>query len=51
LIKQIDIPKFVEWTKTQKGYSMYNGKVMFYKFYFARLDKSIQNVEFKKFIK
>jgi len=47
MLSTIDIPKFIEWALTQSGYSIYEGKLTFYRFYFAKLDKSIQNKQIR----
>lgn len=50
MLSQINIPEFVAWALTQKGYALYKGKLTFYRFYFAKLDKAIQNSQIKLFI-
>lgn len=47
MINTINIPDFIEWALTQKGYSMHEGKLTFYKYYFARLDENVQNSQIK----
>jgi hypothetical protein len=51
MIHTINIPDFIKWALTQKGYSMHEGKLTFFRFYFARLEKEIQNKQFKLFNK
>lgn len=49
MLSTIDIPDFIAWAMLQKGYAKHEGKLTFYKFYFARLDKAIQNSQIKKY--
>lgn len=51
MISQINIPDFIQWALNKPGYYLdKNGKLRFYHFKFAILDKGIQNRQFKLYL-